>query len=123
MRWCESIWETSRAWRIGSRAKRLLFPGWSIMVNFMHRRIRNIGLTAMAMGAIWLWTRTQEHNLGSPTFSTGYLLLATVLFLALYNTRKKVPFLPLGNSATWLQCHIYAGIGSVGLFALHAGVP
>ncbi len=55
-------------------------------------------------------------------FTTGYLLLSAVLFLALYNVRKKLPFLPLGSSAAWLQWHIYVGIGSVGVFALHAGI-
>jgi hypothetical protein len=45
-----------------------------------------------------------------------------VLFLAAYNVRKRLPFLPIGKSSTWLQWHIYTGIGSVGLFALHAGV-
>jgi hypothetical protein len=93
------------------------------MVNFTRRRIRNLGLTAMAVAAAWLWTRAQERGLGSAAFSTGYLLISAVLFLALYNARKKLPFLPLGNSAAWLQWHIYAGIGSVGLFALHAGIP
>src|SRR3954469_6071762 len=92
------------------------------MVNFTRRRIRNLGLTAMAVAAVWLWSRALERGLGSPAFSTGYLLLATVLFLALYNGRKKLPFLPLGSSAAWLQWHIYAGIGSMGLFALHTRV-
>ncbi len=49
-------------------------------------------------------------------------MLSAVLFLALYNVRKKLPFLPLGSSATWLQWHLYVGIGSVALFALHAGI-
>jgi hypothetical protein len=90
---------------------------------FLRRRVRNIGLTAMAVGAAWLWTRAQERQLGSTAFTTGYLLLAAVLFLALYNVRKKLPFLPLGSSSTWLQWHLYVGICSIGLFALHAGTP
>ena len=45
-----------------------------------------------------------------------------MLFLALYNVRKKVPFLPLGDSATWLQWHIYVGLASIGVFVLHTGV-
>jgi hypothetical protein len=92
------------------------------MVNFTRRRIRNFGLTAMAVAAVWLWTRALERGLGSSAFSTGYLMLATVLFLALYNVRKKLPFLPLGSLATWLQWHLYVGIGSVALFTLHAGI-
>src|SRR4051812_13234052 len=92
------------------------------MVNFTRRRIRNFGLTTMAVAGVWLWTRSLERGLGSSAFSTGYLMLAAVLFLALYNVRKKLPFLPLGSSATWLQWHLYVGIGSMALFALHAGI-
>jgi hypothetical protein len=77
----------------------------------------------MAVGAVWLWTRAEERRLGTSAFTTGYLLLAAVLFLALYNVRKKFPFLPLGKSATWLQWHLYIGNASMGLFALHAGIP
>src|SRR5215813_8320299 len=93
------------------------------MISFTRRRIRNFGLTAMVVATVWLWTRAQERGLSSSAFTTGYLLLAAVLFLALYNVRKKLPFLPLGSSSTWLQWHLYVGIGSAGLFALHAGVP
>src|SRR6187551_438954 len=92
------------------------------MISFTRRRIRSLGLTTMAVAAIWLWTRAQERNLGTSAFTTGYLLLAAVLFLALYNVRKKLPFLPLGSSATWLQWHLYVGIGTLAVFALHAGV-
>ncbi len=42
-----------------------------------------------------------------------------MLFLALYNLRKKLPALPLGTLANWLQFHIYAGLLTVVLFVLH----
>ncbi len=90
---------------------------------FRRRRVRNFGLTAMAVGVVWLWELALERRLESSAFATGYLMLAAVLFLACYNVRKKLPFLPLGSSAAWLQGHLYVGIGSLGLFALHAGIP
>src|SRR4051794_30303123 len=89
---------------------------------FTRRRIRNVGLTMVALGAAWLWMRSLERRLTASAFTSGYLLLACVLFLAAYNVRKKLPFLPFGKSSTWLQWHIYIGLGSVGLFALHAGI-
>lgn len=89
---------------------------------FTRRRIRNVGLTAMAVGAIWLWVDARERTLSAPAFASGYLLLAAVLFLALYNARKRLPFLPLGSSAAWLQWHLYVGIASAAVFILHAGV-
>ena len=42
-----------------------------------------------------------------------------MLFLALYNVRKKLPFLPLGSSESWLQLHIWIGYFSIVLFAIH----
>jgi hypothetical protein len=76
----------------------------------------------LALSAIWILVRLQERNLGSSALMTGYLLLAALLFLALYNVRKRLPSLPLGSSTAWLQCHLYVGMGSVGVFALHAGL-
>lgn len=86
-----------------------------------YRRIRNASILLLALAGIAAWVRAQERSLGSSAFTTGYLLLAAVLFLALYNVRKKLPFLPLGSSTAWLQWHLYVGMGTVGLFALHVG--
>ena len=91
------------------------------MGRFTRRRIRNASLVLLVLAAIASWVRAREQSLGSSAFTTGYLLLAAVLFLALYNMRKKLPFLPLGSSAAWLQWHLYVGMGTVGIFALHIG--
>jgi hypothetical protein len=76
----------------------------------------------IALVILCVVARLQQRTLDSPAFTTGYLLIGVILFLALYNLRKKLPFLPLGSSAAWLQWHLYAGIGSAGLFAMHAGL-
>ncbi|HEX3599041.1 MAG TPA: hypothetical protein VHU84_02800, partial [Lacipirellulaceae bacterium] len=92
------------------------------MTRFAIRRVRNGGATMVVVALVWLWVRALEKRLMPSSYSTGYILLAALLFLALYNLRKKLPSLPLGNSATWLQWHLYVGIGSVGVFAMHAGL-
>jgi hypothetical protein len=91
------------------------------MKPFTSRRVRNAVLTVLALTGVWWCVRAQERNLSSSAFTTGYLLLAAILFLALYNVRKKLAFLPLGSSTAWLQWHLYVGMGTVGVFALHAG--
>jgi hypothetical protein len=75
----------------------------------------------MAAATVWLLVRSQERNLGWSAFTTGYMLLSAVLFLALYNLRKRLPFLPLGSSTAWMQWHVYVGLGTLGVFALHVG--
>lgn len=52
---------------------------------------------------------------------SGWGLLGFVVFLAIYNIRKKLTFLPLGRSALWLQFHIYIGLLTSVVFAVHVG--
>src|SRR5262245_22861234 len=89
---------------------------------FLQRRFRNIALLLLALGLAAFCMRVVERGLGRTEFLTGYSLLAMIVFLALYNVRKKLPFLPLGNASAWLQWHIYVALGSGGVFALHAGL-
>lgn len=72
-----------------------------------------LSLTALAAHFRW-GTKLPKY-----TFLSGWALLVVMVFLALYNGRKKIPFLPAGNSEAWLQLHIYAGYFTVLLFALH----
>ena len=91
------------------------------MTRFARRRIRNSLLTLVALAAVWAWVDARAATLRDTAFATGYLLLSAVAFLAIYNVRKKLPFLPLGSSAAWLQWHIYVGLATIALFTLHAG--
>ena len=74
-----------------------------------------------AIAIVWVIVWVHERNLRSSAFTTGYLLLAAIVFLALYSVRKKAPFLPLGSATAWLQWHLYVGMASAGIFLLHAG--
>lgn len=63
----------------------------------------------------------QKQALGQPAYTTGYVLFAAILLLAGYNIRKKIPHLPLGNSATWMQIHIWVGVATLLVFGSHVG--
>ena len=52
-------------------------------------------------------------------YLSGWVLFLLMIVLAMYNGRKKLPFLPLGSSEGWLQFHIYAAFLTVALFAVH----
>jgi hypothetical protein len=66
--------------------------------------------------AAWRLVRTA---LRPDVIYTGILLFLLILGLALFNARKKLPFLPLIKAATWLQIHIYAGWFCLFVFLLH----
>jgi hypothetical protein len=63
--------------------------------------------------------RQFSGTLPNYAYLTGWVLFGAMVLLAVYNARKKLPFLPLGNSETWLQIHVYAGFFAVVLFLIH----
>ena len=83
------------------------------------RRRQNI-VALLGLAALFLAVdASASAALQRTTMASGWLLLALIVGLTLYNVRKKFPFLPLGNSATWLQIHIYAGLLSGVVFGMH----
>ena len=64
-------------------------------------------LLAASAGALWL--NGKYSTLVNYACLTGWALLVGMFVLTIYNVRKKLPFLPLGKSETWLQIHIYLG--------------
>lgn len=86
---------------------------------FPRRRLINAAITLAALALVWVGTAWLENRLRPTSFLTGWLLLAALAFLGLFQVRKKLPAPPLGSSAAWLQAHIYAGLGSAGVFLLH----
>ena len=76
-------------------------------------------VTVAALGGVWLWTERIERRLESSSYFTGWLLFGSLIFLALFQVRKKLPMPPLGSAAAWLQVHIYTGLATAGLFVFH----
>lgn len=50
---------------------------------------------------------------------TGWSLLLVMLFLGLFNVRKRLSMVPLGTAATWLKLHVVLGVTLAPLFWLH----
>ena len=60
-------------------------------------------------------------GLRRPQFFYGWVLLTGVLFLTLFNLRKKLPMPTLGSARNWTRIHIYTGYAVVAVFLLHTG--
>jgi hypothetical protein len=76
------------------------------------------GLICVSALAIVAWCLLRDAMRPNAIY-TGLLLLLLVVGLAVFNARKKLPFLPLWRAATWLQIHIYAGWFCLLVFLLH----
>ena len=84
---------------------------WRSLLNFSGAVI----LAALLGAGLWLY----DLSLKDATFASGWLVAGGVILLASYNLRKKLPFLPLVDSSTWLQVHVYGGLVTAFVFALH----
>ncbi len=88
---------------------------------FTKRRIRNTAITAVALFALLWLLRADELRLGRSAITSGWILGGLILVLASYNLRKKLPSLPLGSSAAWMQLHCYLAVTSGAVFLWHIG--
>ncbi|TWT87472.1 hypothetical protein Mal64_30110 [Pseudobythopirellula maris] len=91
------------------------------MDRFANRRIRHLFAATLGAAGLVLWVRWMDASLYRGALATGYVLYAAVLFLAAYHLRKKLPGIPLGRSATWMQIHLLVGAMTAPLFVLHTG--
>ena len=89
------------------------------MISFFWRRWMSLSVLVGLALILVLGERVFSISLRSTATISGWILLALVIGLALFNVRKQLSFIPLGTAATWLQLHIYAGLLTIVLFGLH----
>ncbi len=61
------------------------------------------------------------HHLGDPAYVTGYSLFGFMIFLIIFNVRKRLSMLPIFKVRWWTPLHIASGLLVMGLFWLHIG--
>ncbi len=89
------------------------------MRHLSRRRWTNLLLLFVGVSLLWTWFHWLDASLSRTAHSTGYLLYGSIILLAAYNLRKKLPGLPLGSSALWLRIHIVSALGTMPLFLWH----
>ena len=89
------------------------------MSPLLQRRVSFVAGLIVASAIAWALNLVLQVSLRESAIYSGFLLLAVVLGLTLFNSRKKLPFLPLVRASTWLQIHIYAGYFCSFIFLLH----
>ncbi len=95
-------------------------PGSTAEVSpLLRRRVSFTAGLIVASGIAWVLNLVLQISLRASAICSGFFLLALVLGLTLFNSRKKLPFLPLVRASTWLQIHIYAGYFCSFVFLLH----
>lgn len=86
------------------------------------RLFAGITLSVLCIVLLYGFTNMQSASLRNASWMTGYVLMGCLFFLAAYNLRKKLPFLPrVGSSRMWMQLHIYVALISIAIFISHVG--
>ena len=80
------------------------------MTNLKGRRLTAIMLTGFMVAAMFYFNFIGTIARLPLELLEGLLLFLIVVFLAAFNSRKKLPFLPLLKASIWLQLHIYVGL-------------
>ena len=84
------------------------------------RRIVINSVIAAAVIALFYWlVWLYDTALRDARFFDGWLLFTGMVMQMLFNIRKKLPMLPLGQASIWMQAHIYTGYVMIALFLLH----
>ena len=85
------------------------------------RRRRNITLfSVVCLLTIWISVLCHRNHTDIRHFS-GWLMFALIVFLAAFNLRQRLSFLPVLRASTWLQLHIYLGLFCGLIFVIHIG--
>ena len=80
-----------------------------------------VGVASLLFVLTWIWTVQIDQSLGFSSIASGSILFGVLVFLALFNARKRLPFLPLAPSFIWFQLHTVGGFLALFLFWLHVG--
>ena len=89
--------------------------------SFASRRTRDLAVLAISSALLIAVDFVATSAMRRTATFSGWSLLMLVIGLMLYNLRKRLPFLPLGNSATSMQIHTYVGLFSGVVFGIHIG--
>lgn len=85
------------------------------------RRSRRVALVVVIAALLAILVGLQQSGLQRASFTSGYILLGSVVALISLHWRKQAPSLPLGKISLWLQYHIYLGYLTFVVFGLHIG--
>lgn len=83
------------------------------------RRMGRVACLLAAVAAVVVADRAGRAALLPTAIYSGLALFVLMLLLALFNARKKLPFLPVFKASAWLRLHVYAGLFSLALFLVH----
>jgi hypothetical protein len=92
------------------------------MIRFLRSPLLAAVITCLLLISVFVLVRYHDATLRHGSFTSGYFLIGLVFFLAAFNIRKKLSFLPLGSAVVWMRLHVFLGVAAMAIFTLHVGI-
>ena len=83
------------------------------------RRIINSSALVLSCIAAMLLYRISQISFADTSEWTGWVLVASIVFLMLYAVRRRLSMLTLGSMSSWLQAHLYVAFFAIFVFLMH----
>jgi hypothetical protein len=78
-------------------------------------------ISVIAFVGIYYWQSKASLELENPQIITGWALAAAIVFLLIFNVRKRLSAFNLGLAKIWFSLHVAFGFLTIAFFVVHAG--
>ncbi|PPR11838.1 MAG: hypothetical protein CFH41_00714 [Alphaproteobacteria bacterium MarineAlpha11_Bin1] len=91
------------------------------MRDMLSRLLMPALLSAVVFFAVFYWQAQAELELKNPKVISGWSLATAIIFLLIFNVRKRLSAFNLGLARVWFALHVTVGILTIAFFIIHAG--
>ena len=92
------------------------------MQNMLSRLLFPTVISVIAFAGVYYWQSNAALKLENPKIITGWALALVILFLLIFNVRKRLSAFNLGLAKIWFALHVAFGFLTIAFFVIHAGV-
>ena len=92
------------------------------MQNMVSRLLLPTVISVIAFVGVYYWQLNATLKLENPKIITGWALAAVIVFLLIFNVRKRLSAFNLGLAKIWFALHVAFGFLTIAFFVIHAGV-
>ena len=92
------------------------------MQNMLSRLLLPTVISVIAFVGVYHWQSKAALELENPQIITGWALAAAIVFLLIFNVRKRLSAFNLGLAKVWFALHVAFGFLTIAFFVIHAGV-
>ena len=92
------------------------------MQNVLYRLLAPTVISVIAFFGVYFWQSQAALELENPQVITGWALAVVIVFLLIFNVRKRLSAFNLGLAKIWFALHVAFGFLAIAFFAIHAGV-